>query len=193
MKTKFLSLVFLVFATSCVSAPAQQDVARLFKSFYLVHFGPAEVSDFPKSQSYLNDCIRLNDVHCLKAFNEVKRAKDEFLEIPHKTALKITLDTINTKCLSADRLANAPECLGAVTALYFFSSKEDDQTILELLSDSIDHNVLFLGYEWHKNRSEIEAWVSFVNGSTLSEYQKKLVIRELKEPVKEAFGLMLVH
>ena len=165
---KRISFAFIV--VLLLSCRGQQSI---FSSLALVHTG----LDFPFTQEKLTLCRKTNDEPCLRVYKRVKNAKKLLFSRSREKALKLTIDTISKECVNSQ---SNLVCIGAITALYFFPTLQDDISIRNFLnntsSDVLKH-VTSNGASWLNNRENKLVWRDWIVPSRLSiEDQKKFLI-----------------
>jgi hypothetical protein len=149
------------------------DQQSVFSSLALINSG----KNFPYTQEKLALCQETKDESCLKAYQQVKTAKKSLFSNSREQALQLTLDTISKRCVKQQK--NVEEeltCTGAITALYFFPTKHDDDSIRGLLSgtsEGVLRNVVSNGNMWLLNREDKSAWREWLGNSKLSAEDQK--------------------
>ncbi|KPJ94007.1 MAG: hypothetical protein AMJ53_06115 [Gammaproteobacteria bacterium SG8_11] len=146
----------------------------IFSSLALINSG----KEFPYTQDRLALCQKTEDEFCLQAYQQVKKAKKSLFSKSREQALQLTLDTISKECAKQQkRLEEDLACSGAITALYFFSSKNDDNSIrsfLKTTSQAALQIVVSNGNMWLSNREDKAAWQELIAKSPLSAEDKKI-------------------
>lgn len=141
---------------------------RIFSSLALSVGG----LNFPQTQESLKLCQKTNDEACLKTYQRVKTAKKSLFSRRRKTALRMAVDSVRDECgkQSAD-LPTELACEGAIVALYFFPTPQDDLSIRESfdnLPPSSLKKTISSGGRWLTNREDKSAWREWVSRSRLS-------------------------
>jgi hypothetical protein len=144
------------------------DQQSIFASLALVNSG----LDFPYTQAKLVHCRETANEPCLKTYQRVKAAKKSLFLGSREQALRMTLDTISTEC--AKEQTNLQEnlaCSGAITALYFFPTQQDDMSIRSFLENTSFVSLQCVasnGSMWLLNRENKSAWRDWITKSSLS-------------------------
>lgn len=136
-------------------------------------FGPAVFEDlalvsvaleFPTSAEEITSCARKDTREC-RNYHRAVRAKASLLS-QGPAALEVTVEVIRHDCMESlpnrDTRSRAwNRCIGGLTALYFFSSPEQDEKVLEFFAK----NPVLLGFAraehdfaWFHNRFHQERW-----------------------------------
>jgi hypothetical protein len=141
-----------------------------------------------------------------KTYQHVQNAKKELLvqiKTQPKRTLTFTLDTISMQC---DRNENETatiddelECIGSMTALFFFTSAEQDKVILKRLTKATPKVLTWLAdfkYEWFYNRPDSQIWINEIDNisdNRLEQRLKETIVMRIKEARRdsEKFGVML--
>ncbi len=211
LKTAFC---ILLLAGCCKPCLVRDDFELALKWAYhdlhLAHMG----LEYPPRKEILESCWKSRDRGCLDAYLSVQQGKKIVLnnkDIDPNRTLSFTLDTICKQCdMALDHhkgIGVESECIGAVTALYFFNSEDEDKIILNRLEKA---SPLVLDWvldgpraEWFYNRPDPERWIDFVNNlpdetieqmARPSEEMERSFIADkfkTKESEIEPFGLML--
>lgn len=191
-----LLFVMLVNLTGCQqssnSQPAQPgDYETIYRNLSLVH----SALDFPGSTTAMRNCRQQQTGNCIRIVNNVTQARDQLLKLPHDEVLSNVLDTIASRCMTGQSFETLRDvCGGAVTALFFFNSEQDDEAILKTfrtLPDDVVKNVFSSLRGWYYNRSNPDAWVTFIQSSRLDPDHKTNFTAYFKSET-EPFGLMLL-
>lgn len=166
-----ISVIISGIALSCINGSS-----TIFHNFGLI----GASLDYPYSQEQLARCQEVENQRCLKTYERVKSAKKMLLERGRTEALQMTLNAISEECVSDEITIS---CRGAITALYFFTSSEDDATIREFLS-STPHQVLVKTYEveniWLSVRHDKARWREWITqASQLTSEEKAAFLRNL--------------
>lgn len=197
IKRNALLIFVALFIIACEKANKQQAQAlsenqAIYSAFSSIHLS----LDFPGSPTVLKSCIEENLKNCMNSVNRVLDAKKQFLQQPKAKALATTLSTITKYCeLEQNIELNEDMCRGAATALYYFTSGENDTMILssfKSLSKTALKNIFVYSYSWYHNRPNKNAWRDFVNVSPLQEPQKTNIISTFESKEESKFGLMLL-
>ena len=171
----FVALLF--FISACDKPTNTNHHWQIFNDLRLIHYG----LDFPSRTETLENCRKYQDQRCLESFEKVKRAKQALLAKEHREALQLTLQTIEKQCAVKDPDINNT-CPGAVTALMFFNTAEDDKLIMTFLSDTtaeIMDRVFYMNSSWLYYRNDRTKWKNWVHDSKLSEESKKEILNVL--------------
>lgn len=151
----------------------------VYSSLALIHAG----LDYPHTLHKLVKCQEIGDEPCLKAYHRVRAAKRQLLSRPEEDALARTLHTIENECSTN---GNELDCIGAITALYFFPSSSSDAKIrgfLDSASSPVLLNIVSKSGNWLSNRNDKSAWRSWMVKSRLSAEQRNALLIYLdKEP-----------
>lgn len=138
-----------------------------------------------------------------KTYLLVQDAKNELMakiKANPERVLAYTLDTIDTACGYSDEdrkamedsaaLTIESECLGALTALYYFNEPDQDKVIINRL---LKASPVVLGritdvdwFEWHCNRPNPQVWVE-----AIKEIPDDQIGRDLKEGLLWNFETVL--
>lgn len=165
--------------------------------------------EYPPRQEILERCKKSKD-SCFKTYRSVQEGKKALLSkilIDPERALSFTLDTICVQCEKnieeiKDKnkaLEAEGECLGAITALFFFYKDGQDRAILDRLlkqSSQVLSRIARHRCEWFHNRPKPERWIEAIEklpDDQLEQWKKETIIEELKKNIKdiEKFGIML--
>jgi urate oxidase len=136
--------------------------------------------DFPYSQKQLSRCQEVENEHCLKTYERVKSAKKRLFESERKVSLQATLNAISQEC-DSDEITTS--CRGAIIALYFFSSSEEDAAIRKYLS-TVSRKILVKTYEvdntWLTVSHDKALWREWIiESSKLTSEEKAAFLRNL--------------
>lgn len=136
--------------------------------------------DYPYSQEQLSRCQQVEDKRCLETYERVKSAKKRLVKRGRTEALQMTLNTISKEC-AGDEIPIS--CRGAIVALYFFASSEDDAKIREFLA--LTPNQVFVKtYEvdntWMSVRRDKTRWREWIaQAPQLTSEEKAAFLRNL--------------
>lgn len=160
---------------------------QAYRSIYLSKYA----IDFPDSATKLDNCRTRNVESCIQLYEDARNGKQKLLSINADKALSHTLETIQQHCL----LQSDPDrelCHGAIMALYYFRTEQQDQRILESFRQfSPELRRLIFGnsqFAWFSNRTNREAWIKYV-GSIPEELfvkvAKQAVVNYFRTPVQQ--------
>lgn len=164
---KALKLVVIV-AISCLlmacdhdfENPSEQDFL-IFSKIRLIRTG----LEYPYTLEHLAQCKAIGDKRCLQVFNIVRTAKQTLFAIDREQALQLTLNTILKRC-GDGTIGEDSVCGGAATALYFFSTPDEDRIIQNFFTGAplpILDRVVGLDNAWLLNRADKQMWRNWVN------------------------------
>jgi hypothetical protein len=177
IKTAFAVIIFGI-VLSCANS-----ASTIFHDLGLI----GASLDYPYSQEQLARCQKVEDERCLKTYERVKSAKNRLFERGGAKALQITLGAISEEC---DKQEATISCQGAIIALYFFRSSEDDAMIREFFS-SAPHQVLVKSYKvdntWlsvRHNKDRWREWITQASQLTLEEKAAFLRNLDIEKPAE---------
>jgi hypothetical protein len=182
MKTKFaIAVIISGIVVSCTygSSTIFHDIGLVGASL-----------DFPYSQEQLARCQEVENERCLKTFERVKAAKKRLIKRERTESLQMTLNAISKEC-DGDEITVS--CRGAIIALYFFNSSEDDVAIREFLW-STPHQILVKAFEvdntWLTVRHDKARWREWITqASQLTLEEKAAFLRNLN--IEKPVGLTI--
>ncbi len=120
--------------------------------------------EFPTSAQQVTQCSRADTQEC-RNYERAARAKESLLS-QGPAAIDSSLEIIQRNCKSSlpsrsNRDKNWSRCVGGLTALYFFSSRDQDEKVL----DFFEKNPVLLrlaveerDFAWFHNRFHQERW-----------------------------------
>ena len=194
--TRTLCLMLFIYSNSIYAGGVNEkdEVISIFSGLALVHHG----LEFPPSAGILNLCKSNNDEQCLSAYNRAVVGKNMLLTMPHKSALKLTLNTIKKYCPEKAYINSKDAmCEGAFTSLFYFNSNEDDNEIIAFLKKQDIHTQELMvrlanAYDWPYNRANKSKWINFFNSLTFLSSIQKTYYQELFETKKTDFKINLL-
>lgn len=170
--------------------------------------------DYP-TQEALENCKQYR-ANCEKDYSQnyisVQKAKKELLAniaIDPQHSLAFTLDTMclqcgkNTEALRKENevaaLETSLECLGAITALFYFNDMDQDKIIMNRLLEPSPQVLTWLSkfrFEWIYNRPDPDKWIASLDklpSGELDPDMKNAIIQAFEEAKVgfEQFGVML--
>jgi len=177
------SFVFVLILLLCVVVfyiirfnTNEQD-SRIFSRLDLIE----SAKYFPSDKTHIVNCVDENCSECA-VLGLVLKAKADLFSRGAETALKKTLGVIETACSELESTGKSwPECFGAITAIYFFSSPKEDSIIFKFFESNpklLYKAIHQSDYAWFYNRPSIEKWNSLVE----SRLAEKLFDDKLKNP-----------
>jgi hypothetical protein len=130
--------------------------------------------EYPPSKKVLESCWEGRDRACLDTYLDVQQGRKILIhrkDTDPARALSFTLNTICKQCETpADNekgVGSEMECIGAIKALYFFNSPDEDMMIIKRMENASPR---VLGWvldgpraEWYHNRPDPDRWIEFVN------------------------------
>lgn len=168
--------------------------------------------EYPRNPEILKRCKAGKDKSCLESYQYVQEGRETLQVIIVKdaeAALEYTLDTICVQCgkeiinsRDKDKIEESlkveNECLGALTALFYFAEKEQDEIIRGRLLKQPPKVIEWLGrsrFEWFYNRPEPEKWISAIKSKPddkIDPATKEVTIKHFQTPIDdiEKFGIM---
>ena len=194
----------------CVTqADFEMDLKWAYRDLWLAKRG----LEYPPDKKNLELCWQSRDQGCINAYMSVQQGKRILLykkDTDPVRTLSFTLDTICQQCnmdIDHNKGINIEsECIGAITALYFFNSENDDKIILDRLVKASPKVLAWVldgtRAEWYHNRPHPEDWIEFVNklpdkiiehmGSLPEKLEKSYITDKFrkKESQIEPFGIM---
>mgnify|MGYP001546099915 CR=1 FL=1 len=194
--TRTLCLILFIYSNSiCAGGVSKKDEAiSIFSGLALVHHG----LEFPPSVGILNLCKKNNDDQCLSVYNRAVAGKNMLLTMPHNSALKLTLNTIEKYCPEKAYINSKDAmCEGAFTSLFYFNSNEDDNEIIAFLKKQDMHTQELMvrlanAYDWPYNRANKSKWIDFFNSLSFISNIQKTYYQELFETKKIDFKINLL-
>jgi hypothetical protein len=200
----FLLVLMVFLSTGCKK---EQAVANDFGSnlkFVYQRLGYTKIGkEYPNQE--LLEIWKQNNSYS-KTYQHVQNAIKELLDkikAEPKRTLAFTLDTV---CLQCDRdkheattIDDELECIGSMTALFFFTSDEQDKVILRRLTQATPNVLTWLSefkYEWFYNRPNPQRWINEIEKISDNRFEQRLketIIYRIKEAKhdSEKFGVML--
>jgi hypothetical protein len=145
--------------------------------------------DFPHTTDALADCQKAGDEACLKTFGIVKEAKAALFSHSPQQALAMTLQALKENCQSAAAEFQVDmSCMGAISALNFFSSPGEDQAIRGLLSElpvPILEKILLSEGSWLARRQDKAPWHQWAASVPLPDEAKQIFLARLESDPKQ--------
>jgi len=148
-----------------------------------LQFGPAVFEDlsvvevaleFPASADQATRCSQEDTIEC-RNYQRAVRAKASLLR-RGPAAIDFTLETIQRSCKASlpsrgNRDKDWSRCIGALTALHFFSSQDQDEKVLDVFEK--DPVLLPLAasehdFAWFHNRFHQERWRKLFDATAAS-------------------------
>ena len=135
--------------------------------------------DIPDSPDQLADCVDQKNYACLSLYKLGRAAVQSIFDQGRDTALKRTLAALQTHCRQPEtgekRNVTSPwnTCTGAVTALYFFYRRPEDDEIRHAFAQFDPPLIKHIfedaegAGEWCNNRSDKEAWLTLIESWTV--------------------------
>jgi len=169
---------------AAVALSCTADPSAIFEDLGLIGAG----LDYPHSPEQLARRREADYRPCLNAYARVDAAKRRLFAWGHERALQRTLETIAAACSEAEvEIA----CQGAVSALAFFSSSEDDTAIRDFLSNAppaVVARMYGLDGAWLSNRHDPALWRAWIDQSgQLSAEDKEALQRRLDAGKRSEF------
>ncbi|VAW58245.1 hypothetical protein MNBD_GAMMA11-2818 [hydrothermal vent metagenome] len=160
-------MCFLIIAGCNASEKSDlRDVLeKSFEDIYLAKHG----MEYPYSKDRLNSCVKNNYKPCLNVYHRVIDAKNTIVsQVSGESqgiALGITLDIIESACLSKDENVANFICYGGIMSLYFYNSPEKDKYILSRLKklpEKIRTLIFNSDFFWYYNRPNRDLWIRYI-------------------------------
>ncbi len=148
-------------ATPPTSERPGAELRALFETVALAHLG----LDYPYTEQGLSECRTRGNMPCLELHREVRRARARLAELPAVTTLPTTLETIESACAASEPASTRPLCRGAIMALFFFDTVEQDHEIRARVAgwEPKTRALLFVDdFAWHHNRPDPGLWTDYV-------------------------------
>ncbi len=214
----FYLLFFIIFFEGCNKHHTNNDDFTLsLKTTYQRLCATKLGLDYPPRQEILDLFKQGKDPGRLKTYQSVQVGKKDLLSklsIDPERTLSFTLDTICTQCEKTDKIEDKEksfelqqQCLGALTALYFFNKDQQDKAILDRLHKA-SPNVLTWAFstfrfEWFYNRPKPNRWIEFSKNipeeilkqmaKPPGEMQREYIIERFEKNIDDIdkFGIML--
>lgn len=188
MRNSYLFLIIPLFAlASCDGLSESSQNKTMFSNLALTSLG----LEYPTTTDRLERCKQSADKMCLKTYELAKTAKQRLFRKSPTHALNTSLNTIRTECAKTDYNKDNV-CYGAVTALYFFSTTDDDKQIMQFIANSselVAKRIFEMNVIWLKFRRDKQSWQDWVNKTNLPEKLKRDIIYFLNE--KKPSGLSI--
>lgn len=176
--------------TACDNLFESNRNKTIFNNLRLIHYA----LDFPRSDESLERCKKYHDKACLENFALAKSAKRQLFSVSHQEALTLTLHTIEKECAMPEiDIENL--CPGAITAIGFFLSEEDDKKLIAFLTNTeglVVQRVFDMNGEWLYFRKNKSIWKNWVNNSSLDAGTKRGIINILnaKPPTERTLDIL---
>lgn len=207
-------IIMVLLSEGCREQAVADDFEAALRTTYQ-NIGLTKIGlDYP-SQEALEIC-KQHRAGCEKDYSRnyviVQNAKKELLaaiSANPKRALAFTLDTMCRQCdKNTERLRKenevaafdvSLECLGAITALYYFDQDDQNQIIMDRLTKPVPQVLMWLTrfqFEWIYNRPHPQRWIEALEkipDNQLKRDLKATIIEDFKEAGHhtEKFGVML--
>ena len=130
---------------------------------------------FPHSKERLQACEKYKDTDCLNLYTLAFQAKSQLFRDGRELALVTVLKELESKCGEKNWETNMNRCYGAIKALYFFDSEQEELMILEFFrktKSDVTKSVLSRPSVWMHNRRRKTEWffgVEEISGLTSDE------------------------
>jgi len=150
--------------------------------------------EYPYSKKRLNSCIKNNYKSCLNVYYQVVDSKNTIISHVSDESLDITLDIIESACLSKDENVANFICYGGIMSLYFYNSSKKDKYILSRIKtypEKIRTLIFNNDFFWYYNRPDHDVWVKYVSIADVnwkSDNQKKIVYNMFNKKIHEIDG-----
>jgi len=192
--TSFYGLAFIAFGM--LPACEKKIEHSRYEHIYRGLSKARSTLDYPKSKEHLDTCKKKNLQPCMELVNDVLKAKNELLKIPHDQALDDILNTIAAKCDAQQPYEIIRDvCGGAAAAFYYFNTDADDLKILSTIKDYPDdviENVFDTIHSWYFNRTSNDDWIDFITTSKIEFNKKVNLVSFFTGQQMEPSGLMLL-
>lgn len=188
-------LLVVLLLAACSGGP-EAELARAQAIFSDLALAGSAL-DYPATLATLQHCRAIGKTSCIRVYEAVKTAKERLFSYPREKALRLTLATIRDACSArafspGGHVDASSPCRGALVALYFFNSPQDDATIQQFLvqaPDLIFQRACEVSGEWLANRQDLPAWRRWVGDARLSEARRKLLLKHLDIPKRDGLTL----
>jgi hypothetical protein len=188
-----LAVLILACTSSQIKDLTSENEYDLFQDLAIAETG----LDFPPSQEHLERCRRINDIPCLNSFHSFKGGKTKLFQMPRDDALELTLKWLGHSCMVEPPEDFEYVCIGALTALYFFSEKTEDMKIRQFVSrlpqstrDHLFHRSASIDLCWLENRSDEAVWRAWMESKLSDTTIKSHAVYRLQKPAPNSDPLL---
>lgn len=150
------------------SGPFQAPAPEFGRLAYL-----GNLLDQPTSLESLKTCVSRNDTPCLSLFRSERLVVQRIFSKGREAALEATLNAIKRNCSTPEAGVSDGfpwrACNGAVAAVFFFHSTEEDRQVLEFFKDldQTDLETILISShgcsDWVVNRPDHQKWAGFID------------------------------
>ncbi len=167
---RYIKLIAAAFLLVCFTACTantneKEDLASILPlSFERIYYAKYAL-DFPHTENALNKCIQYNNKPCIKVYNLFTKGKNTLISLPADEALDVTLDIIESACLSKDKATANNTCYGGIMSLYFYKSAQQDARILTRVKKypkKIRNMIFNHDFFWYYNRPNRNEWINYI-------------------------------